>query len=121
MEIIGTTDERSDCECCGRSDLRTVVVLRDAEGALYFYGTTCAARAHGWEPGDVAKAARRADRAALAARIAAYHRKVNAESAKVDRFHAWVEAETGMDALDGIWDVLGGLTEAQAAYAAATA
>jgi len=46
--IEGITDAVSTCDCCGRTGLRRVVALRDAEtGEVAMFGTTCAARALG--------------------------------------------------------------------------
>ena len=48
---IGTTDDTTACEHCGRVDLKMTVVLEllDAEGngagEVVYYGSTCAARA----------------------------------------------------------------------------
>jgi hypothetical protein len=43
--VIGTTDERNQCDCCGRSDLKRVVAMDDHEaGIVVYFGTTCAAK-----------------------------------------------------------------------------
>ena len=52
--VEGTTDERTDCDCCGRSNLKSTVVLRDLEsGDFVFFGVTCAAKAQGWTNKEV--------------------------------------------------------------------
>jgi hypothetical protein len=44
--VQGITDERESCDCCGRTGLKRVVVLLDAEtDDFVYFGTTCAARA----------------------------------------------------------------------------
>lgn len=49
---VGTTDENTQCDCCGRTNLKMTVVLRDNGEANFgehvFFGRTCAARATGW-------------------------------------------------------------------------
>jgi hypothetical protein len=47
--ILGTTNDITDCECCGRTNLKkTVVLLVDGE-CVRHYGETCAANAlAGW-------------------------------------------------------------------------
>ena len=42
--ILGTCDNVTDCECCGRSNLKRTVALSN-EGATVYYGTQCAANA----------------------------------------------------------------------------
>lgn len=43
--VAGITDERSTCDCCGKSGLKRVVVLLDLDTCDFvFFGTTCAAR-----------------------------------------------------------------------------
>ena len=44
--ILGTTDERTSCDCCGKSNLKSTVALDDSDnGETVFFGVTCAARA----------------------------------------------------------------------------
>lgn len=44
--VEGITDERTTCDCCGKSNLKRTVVLRPADGGEHvFYGVTCAAYA----------------------------------------------------------------------------
>lgn len=48
--FIGTTDECTRCQCCGKNNLRSTVVLAvlDADGneeIITYYGSSCAARA----------------------------------------------------------------------------
>lgn len=47
--ILGYTEDRTVCECCGRQDLRGTYALQLEEGGeTYYYGSTCAAKAHGF-------------------------------------------------------------------------
>lgn len=43
-KILGTTDDTTTCDCCGKTNLKKTVVL-DIDGSVVFYGTDCAARA----------------------------------------------------------------------------
>jgi hypothetical protein len=44
VKVLGTTDETSICECCGKTNLKKVVVL-DIEGEVVRFGCDCAAKA----------------------------------------------------------------------------
>ena len=46
---VGTTDENTTCDCCGRANLKMTVVLKDEDDEFYFFGRSCAARATGWK------------------------------------------------------------------------
>lgn len=42
-EVMGVTDDRHHCECCGRQGLKRVVWIRDIEtDEVRHFGTTCA-------------------------------------------------------------------------------
>lgn len=43
-QIIGITDERTECEVCGKIELRSTVLLELEDGSQIYAGTTCAAR-----------------------------------------------------------------------------
>lgn len=47
MKILGITDETTTCECCGKTNLKKVVVMQNEAGNILRYGTDCAARAQG--------------------------------------------------------------------------
>lgn len=48
FKIIGITDETTVCECCGKSNLKKVVVMENIDtGEIVRYGVDCAARARG--------------------------------------------------------------------------
>lgn len=62
-KILGITDEVNTCECCGRTDLKSTVVL-DLDGAVAHFGSECAARRLGRRrKQDVEKQARQAQAA----------------------------------------------------------
>jgi hypothetical protein len=71
---IGTTDDCTTCDCCGKSHLKMTVVLRDDEGEVFFYGRTCAARATGWKAARIEREILAADhkRAELIAQAERY-------------------------------------------------
>lgn len=64
MQVLGTTDERSSCDCCGRSDLKRTVVLSTEDGSTVYFGTSCAAKALRWSSEEVKRVAKDADRIA---------------------------------------------------------
>ena len=73
--FLGTTDDVTTCECCGRSDLKSTVALVLTEdptlGEPVYFGVVCAAKALKLSARDVRKAARTADDAkAEAERVA---------------------------------------------------
>jgi hypothetical protein len=41
--FLGTTDEVTVCDCCGKSNLKSTVAF-DVAGEIVHYGSTCAAR-----------------------------------------------------------------------------
>ena len=44
--MMGTTDETTVCDCCGKSNLKKTVILKHNEtGAICNFGTTCASKA----------------------------------------------------------------------------
>jgi len=43
--FIGTTDDQTTCDLCGKSNLKRTVVLKTDEGDIVHYGVDCAAMA----------------------------------------------------------------------------
>lgn len=43
-KILGITDERTTCECCGKEGLKRTIVI-EFSSEIRYYGTTCAAKA----------------------------------------------------------------------------
>ena len=121
MKILGITDERDSCDCCGKNGLKRTVALETAMGEFVFYGTTCAANALKRPAKDVRTEARTAQ----AARDDAARAAREAEAAK--RHEAWVsflvERTGGRFQFDGAPDVVamiaaaGGFAAARAAFA----
>lgn len=63
LKIDGITDDRTNCECCGRTNLKRTVrlLVLDTDGATIgttYYGTECAARATRRTNANVTKIAR---------------------------------------------------------------
>ncbi len=59
---LGTSDEITTCECCGKAGLKLTVAL-DVDGEVVHYGTTCAARATGLPVREIKAGAKSADEA----------------------------------------------------------
>lgn len=55
--VLGTCDNVTTCDCCGRADLKRTVALDDGEGVTY-YGTACASKATKRSAGYVTRKAR---------------------------------------------------------------
>lgn len=68
FRVRGTTNDVTDCEQCGRTELRGTVVLQplDAEGNddgdVCYFGSSCAAQAAGWTQREVKARVKMADR-----------------------------------------------------------
>lgn len=83
FKVLGTTDEVTECEHCGRVDLKGTIRLGaldedgNVEGVTYF-GAVCGARAAGWTTKEIRRSAGAADRAAAEAEREA--RRVAAET-----------------------------------------
>ncbi len=44
MKILAITDETDYCECCGKTNLKRVVVIERDNGDVVRYGTDCAGK-----------------------------------------------------------------------------
>ena len=71
FRFLGTTDEVTTCECCGKTGLKSTVAIEADGGAPMYFGITCAARALGRKVVEIKAGARAADRAAEEAASAA--------------------------------------------------
>ncbi|MEY4672444.1 MAG: hypothetical protein RL148_228 [Planctomycetota bacterium] len=115
LQIVGVTDEISTCDCCGRNDLKRAVALKNADGAVVYFGTSCAAQALNWTDKAVTVAAKKAHAEALEAAAAARRAKDDLEFAAWRR---WLVARTGGTEVGAMIAQLGGFAAARAAYAA---
>ena len=52
MQLLGITDEITTCDCCGKSKLKKTFVIKDDNGNINYYGSTCYARIMGIKPKD---------------------------------------------------------------------
>lgn len=104
-QVIGTTNDVTTCELCGRDELKGTVMLvaldldGNPEGDPSYFGTSCAATAAGWTQGEVkarvavakkeAKAAEKKAKAdeAAAARVAFWKARKEEEQA----YYAWLK------------------------------
>lgn len=113
FRYLGVTDECVECQQCGRTELRSTVVLAilDTDGStedVTYYGSSCAARALGVE-GDgraVLQAARNATVATLRAALAAHERAEQLHS-RFARFNdegalEWTRPALLLSAADGV-------------------
>jgi hypothetical protein len=87
-KVLGTTDDVTECEHCGRVDLKGTIRLGalDADGNVEdvtYFGAVCGARAAGWTTKDIRRAATAADRAAQEAARAERERLDGIEYARV--------------------------------------
>lgn len=112
--ILGTTEDYTGCDCCGRANLKVYVVI-DHDGEIRHYGTSCAAIMLKADAADIRKAAKAADKAAEAAAAAARREAAAAEYAA---WKAFLDTAAGPgDTADQVRH-LGGITAARAAYRA---
>lgn len=117
--FLGTSDDVTTCECCGRSNLKSTVALLmgDSTTPVYF-GVSCAARALRTSSVEVRKGAREVERAHADA--LAYERHL-AERAEDVRWQGFLDASAGAgERIDQIAR-LGGFAVARALYAAEVA
>jgi recombinational DNA repair protein (RecF pathway) len=63
LRMLGTTDEVTTCDCCGRKDLKDTVAFEREDGQVVYFGCVCAARALRSTAKDIRSSARAADKA----------------------------------------------------------
>jgi hypothetical protein len=85
-KVLGTTDEVTECEHCGRTELKGTIRLGalDADGnveGVTYFGAVCGARAAGWTTKEIRKSASDAVRAAAEAERAARQAAADADYA----------------------------------------
>lgn len=96
-EYLGTTDEVTTCDCCGKTNLKNTVAIRDLdEGEVLHFGVTCAARALKVQVADVKKGAADADRQR---REEEFRRRDAENRANTALWQEWLIERTG-----GIYD-----------------
>lgn len=97
FKVKGTTDEITECELCGRQELKGTIMLAelDADGTemgIVYYGASCGAKAAKWTTKEIRKAAKTADDAAREAKRAASEAESTAYCAARD---AWLIEQHG--------------------------
>jgi hypothetical protein len=102
FRVLGTTDDVTTCELCGREELKGTVVLMPLDedgndfGEPVYYGSACGAKAAGWTTREVVSAAKKADTERREAERAAREAKDREWTATRD---AWIADKFGPDAL----------------------
>lgn len=82
---LGTSDDVTTCDCCGRSDLKSTVALEIEEAVVHF-GVTCAAKALKVGVKEIRQGTRGADLAAAELKRAADKVESDAEHARWSAF-----------------------------------
>lgn len=100
FKILGITDERTECECCGRDGLKKTVAL-DKDGVVVYFGTECAAKATGRSVKDVEKDIRSAAKLAREEASREANRRSNVAAAAYDSWKLATFGDTS-DNLDRI-------------------
>lgn len=98
-KLRGTTDECTQCQLCGRDELKRTVVIEYLDtGEIVHAGSDCAARALGWTESTVRTRARSADKAAYEKAWEDYTRECGRIDSEWDeRYRTWLRAEYGTD------------------------
>lgn len=86
--FLGTCDDVTECDLCGRADLKSTVALQpltdgSPDGEVVYFGCDCAARALGWTQRAVKVAAKSADDERRAAAREAYQARYSAHPAVI--------------------------------------
>ena len=55
FKILGTNDAVNSCDCCGKSNLKSTVIV-DVDGEILHYGSTCATRHTGLNAKEIKQA-----------------------------------------------------------------
>ena len=41
MKVLGFTEENTDCDLCGKTELKGTYAIEDDNGTIYYLGSTC--------------------------------------------------------------------------------
>lgn len=115
FKVLGTVDDITDCDQCGRDDLKSTVALAELDadgnetGGILYMGSDCAAKAAGWTQTRVRAEVKAADaakrEAERVARQAAWDAETDRETAALIEWAAevyGVHATTRDGVLDGV-------------------
>lgn len=117
--VLGTTDDFTVCELCGRDDLKGTVVLQaldldgNDDGEPVHYGSDCGARAARWSLKEIRSAAHEADRKVAEAAAALRWALSDAEQ---HRWEFYLIQATGLDFGQQAFAAIGGFGAAHDAY-----
>lgn len=115
--LVGITDEVTECGCCGRTGLKSTMVLRPEPGTsaddisqdFVFFGSGCGAKALTWAEGEASakkvSAATLVKKAQEAQRMADMKRKSAEYQAKMEAHALWhlvVETEARIATPEGM-------------------
>lgn len=75
FRIIGIDDSINVCDCCGKSNLKSTVVV-DINGTLHNYGSVCATRHTGLNAQEIKKAIKRESDGRLEAALKEYDKSM---------------------------------------------
>ncbi|MFD6361230.1 hypothetical protein ACFWFX_15430 [Streptomyces roseolus] len=104
-KILGTTDDVTTCELCGRDELKGTVALcpldveGNEDGLPVYFGTSCAAKAAGWTVREVKAGVKKAE---SAKREAEREARIKAREDENRAYKVWVADTYG----DGIKDAV---------------
>lgn len=113
---LGTTDDVTTCDCCGRTGLKNTVAIEMHDGAdPVYYGVTCAAHALKTTAKEVRYEAKRADTLKREKEAAERRKKQDKERAS---WFAWLDSQVPSLAGQGFLQIesLGGYGLAQELY-----
>lgn len=100
-KVLGTTDDVTTCDLCGKPELKGTVVLAPLDvdgnegGDVEYFGTSCAAKAAGWTLKEVRAGVKAAKEEAAKAERAA---RIAAREAETKAYNAWVAETYGVGA-----------------------
>lgn len=114
-KFLGTSDEVTTCECCGRKNLKSTVAISVDGGDAMYFGVTCAAHALSKPAKHITSQASRADR--VLAELARLEQAAAWDKAMQPWFMFLASSGTGSDTFSRI-ESLGGFTAARALFAA---
>lgn len=108
--LAGITDERTDCDCCGRSNLKRTMVLKPTDGGDFvFFGTGCGSKALTWAESEkparkmsAATLERKAEQAQQMADMQARFSAINAAMEAHKDWHIVVETEARIACPEGV-------------------
>jgi hypothetical protein len=118
-KVLGTTTDVTDCELCGRTDLKGTIALLpldadgNAEGETVYFGSDCGSKAAGWTQREIRRQARSADDAKRREEQASRNAEQKAAHAA---WSSWLTAQTGEAEIIDAIQKLGGFALARTLY-----